>query len=70
VKRHLLSLTKQELQDLLLAVQGEADWLVIHGSSARRRRYKRLEKVLAQKLENVVRHEAFINGWNAARMKR
>jgi hypothetical protein len=53
--KHLLALTKQELQDILLAVQGEQGWLVIHGSPARRRRYRRLERVLEQKLENLER---------------
>jgi hypothetical protein len=52
-KRHLLALTKRELLDILLAVQGEAGWLEAHGAPVARRRYKRLERHLEQRLENV-----------------
>jgi hypothetical protein len=55
MKRHLIGLTWLELQDVLLAVQGEVDWLDRHGTQARRSRFRRLERVLEQRLENLER---------------
>jgi hypothetical protein len=53
MKRQLLSLTRTDLLDLLLAVQGELYWLETYDSLSRKSRYKKLEKQLVQRLENL-----------------